>query len=288
MNAVTLAGRPHHLAIIRDISERKQAEAEKARLQAQLRQAQKMEAIGTLAGGIAHDFNNILTAILGFAELARQDSTPGSQLRDDLDEVMQASLRARELVRQILAFSRSSERQRLPLTLAPQVKEALRLLGAGLPANLEIRQHMADPQGMVLADPIHIHQMVMNLVANAAYAMGDQEGLLEVTLEGVEIDAQEAASHPDLRPGPHMRLTVSDTGRGMEPEVVERIFDPFFTTKKVGDGTGMGLSVVHGIVKEMQGVILVESRPGAGTTFQVLLPRLAPPEGLSAPAALGQ
>jgi signal transduction histidine kinase len=128
---------------------------------------------------------------------------------------------------------------------------------------------------MVLADPIHIHQMVMNLGANAAYAVGDQGGVLEVTLAGVEIGAQKADSHPDLRPGPYLRLTVSDTGRGMEPEVVERIFDPFFTTKKVGDGTGMGLSVVHGIVKEMQGVILVKSRPGAGTTFQVLLPRLA-------------
>jgi signal transduction histidine kinase len=252
---------------------------ERQQLAEQLRQAQKMEAIGTLAGGIAHDFNNILAAILGFAELATSHLPPSSTVWHYLQAVLTAGKRARDLVQQILAFSRkqSSERQRCHLQ--PLLKETLTLLRAVLPSTIVIHQHIAEEAGAVVVDPIQIHQVVMNLCTNAEHAMRDTGGLLEVGLAVVDIDASLAAQHPALTLGPYVRLTVRDTGHGMTPEVVQRIFDPYFTTKVPGEGTGMGLAVVHGIVLSHGGAITVASTPRQGTAFAVYLPQMA--EGAS-------
>lgn len=259
-----------------DITERK-------RLEAQLRQAQKMEAIGTLAGGIAHDFNNILSAIFGYTELAQLQVPKSSRAAKNLQGVLTAAERARELVRQILTFSRQREVERKPLQLASILRETLTLLRATLPASIEIQAHIAVDEGQVLADPTQIRQIVMNLCANAEYAMRDAGGVLEVSLDTVEITTRMAAVHPDLRPGMYNVLRVHDTGHGMTPEVLERIFDPFFTTKTVGQGTGMGLPMVLGMVTGHGGRITVDSTPGAGTTFTIYLPRdnapVAGPEG---------
>jgi signal transduction histidine kinase len=248
---------------------------ERQQLAEQLRQAQKMEAIGTLAGGIAHDFNNILAAILGFAELATSHLPPSSTVWHYLQAVLTAGKRARDLVQQILAFSRkqSSERQRCHLQ--PLLKETLTLLRAALPSTIVIHQHIAEEAGAVVVDPTQIHQVVMNLCTNAAHAMRDKGGLLEVGLEAVEVDVPLAAQHPALTPGPYVRLTVRDTGHGMTPEVVQRIFEPYFTTKAPGEGTGMGLAVVHGIVLSHGGAITVASTPRQGTAFAVYLPQMA-------------
>ncbi|MBM3324145.1 MAG: PAS domain S-box protein, partial [Calditrichaeota bacterium] len=253
--------------ILRDITERK-------RLEAQLRQAQKMEAIGTLAGGIAHDFNNILMAMLGYAEMAKIDSAEGSSARSDMEEVLKAGRRAKDLVRQILAFSRQIEQERKPITLHPAIKEALRLLRASLPSTIEIRQDIDPNCGVVLADATQIHQVLMNLCSNAYHAMRDKGGVLGVELDKVEVDADSARTVPNLREGGYVRLTVSDTGKGMDRATMERIFEPFFTTKGVGEGTGMGLATVHGIVTSHGGAITVYSEPGKGSTFRIYLPRL--------------
>lgn len=254
--------------------------AEKERLEVQLRHGQKMEAIGTLAGGIAHDFNNILGVIMGYTELALLDVPEGNSLRRKLDEVSKASNRAKDLVSQILAFSRKGgkdEQERKPVQISLIVKEVLKMLRSSLPTTIEIRQNIKTQNiktGMatVLADPTQIHQVLMNLCTNAAYAMRDKGGILEVSLADVDIDSDAAAKHPDMTPGRYQRLTVSDTGHGMDSAVMERIFDPFFTTKGPGEGTGMGLAMIHGIVKNHDGVITVHSKPGKSTTFQVFLP----------------
>jgi PAS domain S-box-containing protein len=251
--------------VFRDISERKQ-------LEAQLRQAQKMEAIGTLAGGIAHDFNNILAAILGFSELASYEVPQASAVWDHLQNVLRAGKRAKELVQQILAFSRRTMAERRPVQLHPLIKETLTLLRASLPSTIEIKHSLATDVGTVLADPIQMHQVLMNLCANAQYVMRDTGGVLEVCLEATEIDPLVAC--PDLKPGPYVRLTVRDTGPGITPEVLGRLFEPFFTTKRPGEGTGMGLAVVHGIVASHDGAIIVSSTPGQGATFELYLPRL--------------
>lgn len=253
-------------AIIRDISERKKTEEA-------LRQAQKMQAIGTLAGGIAHDFNNILAAILGYTELAIQQVEQDSPVWRDLQGVFIAGYRARDLVQQILAFSRQSEIERTPIQLHLLVKEALTLLRAAIPSTIAIRQAIDPKAGFVLADPTQMHQVLLNLCTNAAHAMRDSGGVLEVRLEPLEVTAGDHGIPPDLEPGPYVRLTVRDTGGGMSPETMQRIFEPFFTTKNRGEGTGMGLAVVHGIVASHGGAILVESIPQQGTTFTVYLPR---------------
>ncbi len=258
--------------IAEDITERRKTEEEKAQLEEQLRQALKMEAIGTLAGGIAHDFNNILSAILGNAEMCQYQVPEQSSARYSIDQILQASNRARELVRQILAFSRQMEQERRPVNIGTIVKESLGLIRASLPATIEISQIITAERNTILADPTKIQQTLINLCTNALHAMGEKGGVLEVSLDNVDIDSTTSAQHPDLEPGSYVRLAVSDTGHGISPEVTRRIFDPYFTTKDKGVGTGMGLATAHGIVKEHHGAIRVESEPGKGSVFKVFLP----------------
>ena len=260
--------------VVRDVSQRLWAEREKRKLEAQLQQAQKMEAIGTLAGGITHDFNNILAAIIGYTELAMLDVQEGSKAKQKLKEVQKAGNRAKDLANQILAFSRQSKKELLLVQIRPIVKEALKLLRASLPTTIEIRQKLENDLGNIEADPTKIHQVLMNLCTNAAHAMRENGGILEVSLTKVDLDTDAAARHPDIHLGPYLKLTVSDTGHGMTPKVLERIFDPYFTTKEKGEGTGLGLSVVHGIVKDHRGAITVDSEPGKGTTVHIFLPKM--------------
>lgn len=252
-------------------------------LERQLRQAQKMEAIGALAGGIAHDFNNILGAIMGYAEMALMDMPPDSASGRNMEQVLKAGNRARELVKQILAFSRRTEMEKRPIGIAPIVKEGLKLIRASVPSTIEIRQFVRSDIGAVMADPTQIHQVLMNLCTNAAYAMRDSGGILGVNLTRVEVDPDHAAVHLDLKPGPYVLLSVSDTGHGIPADIMERIFEPFFTTKHGGEGTGMGLAVMHGIVRSHDGAINVYSEPGQGSTFNVYLPMIAQPEETPAP-----
>ncbi len=255
-----------------DITERKQAEREKARLESQLRHAQKLEAIGTLAGGIAHDFNNILSPIIGYTEMALEDIPESSPTRYDLKQVLTAGMRARDLVKQILSFSRAGgEPIMRPIDVKLIVKEALKLLRASLPSSIEIRQELET--GVALADATQIHQVIVNLCTNAAHAMGDK-GILEVSFRNVHLDVDDLIGLPDLTgaPGPFLKLGVADTGHGMDGVTMRRIFDPYFTTKEVGKGTGLGLAVVHGIVKQHDGAITVRSQPGKGSVFEVYLP----------------
>jgi PAS domain S-box-containing protein len=246
---------------------------EKWQLEKRLSQAQKMEAMGTLAGGIAHDFNNILSAIVGYTELSLIDIPKDSVLHNNLQQVLKAGGRAKELVRQILTFSRQRESELLPVKVNLIVNEALKLLRASLPATIKIRHNLKSHLS-VLTDPTNIHQVLMNLCTNASYVMQENGGILEVSLSDFELDAEFARKHPDVKPGKFINLTVKDSGCGMTPEVTERIFDPFFTTKKMGEGTGMGLSVVHGIIKSHGGTITVKSSPGKGSEFSVFLPAI--------------
>ena len=242
-------------------------------LESQLRQAQKMEAIGALAGGIAHDFNNILTPILGYSELVVERLPLDGLERGLVQEIRNAGIRAKELVKQILTFSRQTEQQRQPVQMHLIVKEALKLLRSTIPATIAIKQNVVDC-GMVMADPTQIHQVLMNLCTNAYHAMRETGGELSVSLSVVEITAQDYQDNLALQPGPHVLLVVRDTGCGMSKELQERIFEPYFTTKKQGDGTGLGLSVVHGIVRSYQGHITVYSEPGQGSAFHVYLPQV--------------
>jgi len=258
--------------VSRDITERKHAEEEKMRLEAQLAQAQKIEAIGTLAGGIAHDFNNILSAIIGYTELAKNDLKNPEKADKELKEVLKASDRAKNLVTQILTFSRKSEPIYSPLDITPLIKESLQMLRSVIPTTIEIRQDLMDSV-LVMSDPTRIHQVMMNLCTNAAHAMDETGGVLTVRLKKVNIDAS-AARKLDLSAGNYVMLTVSDTGKGMTSEVMDRIFEPYFTTKEMGRGTGLGLSVVHGIVKSHRGAVTCESDLGKGTTFRVYFPEI--------------
>ena len=257
-----------------DITDRKLAEEEKKILNAQLQQAQKLEAIGTLAGGIAHDFNNILGAIIGYAEMIRDDLPPQAPILHDIDQVIKASHRAKDLVKQILAFSRQVEDQKTPIQPAVIVKEAITLLRSSLPTTITIRQDIDPQAGTVLADPTQIHQIVMNLSTNAFHAMEAKGGTLTISLKKRMLSADDLAPGSDLQPGAFVQLSVRDTGAGILPEIRERIFDPFFTTKEVGKGTGLGLSMVYSIVAGCGGSISCDSRVGEGTEFRILLPAL--------------
>ena len=255
-----------------DITEQKRAETEKELLRKQLAHAQKMEAIGTLAGGIAHDFNNILGIILGNAELSMDDIPEWNPARQNLDEVRKACLRAKEVVTQILSFSRKTETEEKQLNITSIVHESLKLLRASIPTSIEIRRNIASDVDNIFGDSTEIHQIMMNLCTNAAHAMEDEKGTLEITVENRTIDESAGPRYPELRPGPHVQLSISDTGCGISPEVIDRIFDPYFTTKDVGKGTGLGLSIAHGIVKNHNGRISVESKIGKGSTFRILFP----------------
>ncbi|GAM09085.1 blue-light-activated protein [Geobacter sp. OR-1] len=258
----------NYVSILRDVTH-------ELKLERELRQSQKMEAIGTLAGGIAHDFNNILTAVIGYTDMALSKLPNDSTALRDLERVQEASTRAKDLVGRILTFSRQSEQKRKPVQLATIIDEVFKLLRSTLPSTIEINQQVHTPVSgdTVLADPTQLHQVLMNLGTNAAHAMRPHGGVLSVSLTDIEADAPLISFHPDIRQGPYLRLTVSDTGHGMEESVRERIFDPYFTTKKVGEGTGMGLAVVQGIVKSHGGAISVYSEPGLGTTFHIFLPK---------------
>ena len=259
-----------------DITERKKAEKEKMELELQLSQKQKMEAIGTLAGGIAHDFNNILGAMQGYLELSFDDLPKKSAVRDNLKQILFCVNRATKLVKQILTFSRKDhqEQEKEPVQISSIIKEVLGMLRSSLPATIRISRKIQANSSMVLADPTQIHQVLVNLCTNASHAMREAGGLLKVSLKDVNLESETRIGDEHLGPGPYVKLSISDSGCGMEKEVVERIFEPFFTTKKVNEGTGLGLSVVHGIIKSHDGSITISSTPGKGTTFDIFLPRI--------------
>ena len=248
------------------------AEVEKRQLENQLRQSQKMEAIGTLAGGIAHDFNNVLSIILGNAELALADMSNEHTAHRNLERILTASLRARNMIRQLLSFSRKEESGRKPLRLNSVITESLKLMRASLPTNISIQRDICETGCNTIADPTQIHQIMLNLCTNAAHAMEPNGGVLTVRLESVTLNENTAADANGLAPGNYARLVVADTGHGIEKDIIDRIFDPYFTTKAPGKGTGMGLSVVHGIIKASGGAIRAFSRPGRLTEFHLYLP----------------
>jgi PAS domain S-box-containing protein len=275
-----------HVALIRDVTHEIQ-------LERQLSQAQRMEAIGTLAGGIAHDFNNSLASIITCTEMARDDVPEGSPVRELLDVVLKSSYRGRNLVRQILTFSCQVEQERQPVRVERVIQECLKLLRASFPTSITIRHTICAAPGTVLADPTQIHQIIMNLCTNSGHAMHDNGGILEIGLTNLDLDSAAVSGFPDLPSGRYLKLSVQDTGHGMDQATMERIFDPFFTTKIRGEGTGLGLSVVHGIVKNHGGSITVNSEPGKGTCFHIFLPRTddlesAPMEALQLPPLQGQ
>ncbi|MCB2186704.1 MAG: PAS domain S-box protein [Deltaproteobacteria bacterium] len=265
------AGRNCLISVIQDVSRLKAAQREQSRLEQQLQQAQKMEALGTMAGGMAHDFNNIIYAIMGYADLAQERVAHDEAAWEYLENIRAASRRAAGVTEQLLTFARQREERLRPLRLAPVVREGLKLLRAGLPATIAIHQRLSDLDSLVLGDSTQVHQVLMNLCHNAAQAMGGGPGVLEVGLERVA--AAEAGGADPL-----LRLWVNDTGPGVAPDIMDRIFDPFFTTKPQGKGSGLGLAVVVGIVKSMGGAVSVQNLPAGGASFQILLPAGAGPD----------
>jgi len=260
------------MALVRDITERVVAEKERRTLESHLQQAQKMESIGTLAGGIAHDFNNILTPIFGYLELAMLKARNDLELASHLTQIQKAADRARDMVKQILTFSRRDTDTLSPVQAHIIVKEGLKLLRASIPTTIEIKESIDPACGTVLANPTQIHQILMNLCTNAYHAMRETGGIIGVSLIPLKISTQDFIEKIDLKPGSYLQLSVSDTGHGIPPAILDRIFEPYFTTKVKGEGTGMGLSVIHGIVKTMGGHISVYSELEKGTTFKVYLP----------------
>jgi nitrogen-specific signal transduction histidine kinase/CheY-like chemotaxis protein len=256
-----------------DVTQRKLAEEKVYQTELQLRNSQKLNALGTLAGGIAHDFNNILSAILGYTELSLSQALHDETLRKYLAEVTQAGMRAKDLVRQILTFSRHRETQKKPLILQKVVEEVLLLIRATLPTTITIQQRLSGESDLIQGDATQIHQVLMNLCTNAEYAMREQGGILTVQLETFEGSQEYKLAHfHDLPAGTYLLLTVKDTGHGIAADILDKIFDPFFTTKKTGQGTGMGLAVVHGIIADHQGHIRVQSMQGKGTIVSIVFP----------------
>lgn len=260
------------LSVFNDVTERNRIEREKKMLEAQLQQAQKMEALGTLAGGIAHDFNNILASIIGYTEMTLQRDLPeGSRARHNLEQVLISGSRAKELVCQILAFSRRHVQEKEPVSFTAVVDEALKLLRPSLPSTIEIIKDIVAEKDIVLGDPVQFHQILTNLCTNAAYAMRENGGVLSIHIRNKELDHRQAQYH-NVKPGMYLKVSVCDTGNGIAPDVLPKIFDPFFTTKKGSGGTGLGLSVVYGSVKSCGGAVVVESPPGEGARFDLYFP----------------
>ena len=266
---LTLANKDLKKAII----VQKQNEREKARLEDQLLQLQKMETIGTLAGGIAHDFNNILTPILGYTEMAIEELSEESTLRYDIEQINSAATRGKDLVQQILTFSRQVDFDKKPLKLDSVIREILKLVRASFPSNIEIKQELNENCGTVMADATQMHQIIMNLCTNAYHAMMRNGGVLSIKLDKIKIGSGQVDGGLKIQKGTYVRITVTDTGHGMDKRTVKRIFEPFFTKKEVGSGSGLGLSVVHGIVSNYNGSIEVESEPGKGSVFRIYLPQ---------------
>jgi len=255
----------NYVAVKRDVTREKQ-------LETQFHEAQKMEAIGRLAGGIAHDFNNILAGIFGYGYLLQQDTMHNATAQEDIAQILKAATRAKDLVQQILTFSRQREQNRRVITLDNVIKEALKFLRASISAEIKIELQLADDAPAVLADATQIYQVTLNLATNALDAMEGKPGRLTVSLQSFHPDEVFLQMHPEFRPVEYARLTVGDTGRGMEDDTLERIYEPFFTTKPFGKGTGLGLAVVHGIVKSHEGIVTVESEVGRGTNFSLYFP----------------
>jgi two-component system cell cycle sensor histidine kinase/response regulator CckA len=282
---VSLAWNPdgtprHFVAQIQDITERKRAEEQRKKLEEQLRKAQKMEALGTLAGGTAHEFNNILGIIVGHGELAKMELGEDHAVAKHLDEVLKASQRAKEIVQQILTFTRQQRDQRELILLQPIVTDSVKLVRTTLPEKVEVETDIAPGASTILGNAAQIHQVLLNLCTNAAYAMKNGVGLIRIIQRAVTLDESAPSLHPGLHAGPYVRLTVEDNGVGMDALTLTRIFEPFFTTRDVGQGTGLGLAVVHGIMQGHDGAVVVQSQPGQGTTFQLYFPA-----ELSAPVA---
>lgn len=279
-----------YFALIQDITERRQAEEDLKKNEEQMRQSEKMEAIGAMAGGIAHDFNNILTPIIGYVKMILRTCKEGDSLYKLASGIEKASLRAKDLVAQILSFSRKSdaEDKRLtPIHIIPIAKEVLKMQRQAQPPEIEINRIIKTESDVVMADPTKVHQVLMNLCTNAGHAMKSAggSGLLEMMISEFILDARAQIKYPELQPGKFLRISVRDTGTGMPPEVVKRIFEPFFTTKKKGEGTGMGLSVVHGVIRSFKGAIRVDTEPGKGSTFHVILPTVDTPAVVEEEAA---
>ena len=256
----------NYVGLYRDVTE-------EIKLQKQMQQVQKMEAIGTLAGGIAHDFNNVLGAIIGFTEMALYDLAEGGPVESNLQQVLEASYRAKDLVKQILTFSRQEEREKRPLKLSILLKEVIKFLRASVSKTIEIRQSILS-KDMIFADPTQIYQVLMNLCTNAAYAMRENGGILDIKLSNVKLTSTDHIENFQILPGDYVKITVKDTGPGIDPKIIHQIFNPFFTTKKQGEGTGLGLAVVHGIVKDVKGAVHVENIPEEGARFDVYFPRI--------------
>jgi signal transduction histidine kinase/DNA-binding response OmpR family regulator len=267
----------HAMELKESLSRIEEGEAERLLLLQHLQRSQRMEAIGTLASGIAHDFNNILAVMIGCTELALLRTPKESKSWENLDMALSAGERAKDLVKQILAFGRQSEEERKPLQVTPIVKEVLKFMRASLPATIEIREDIDSGSGNILGDPVQIHQILVNLCTNAHHAMSEKGGVLHVKLNSVNLGVDETAPHPDFKPGPYVKVMVKDTGCGMDEATMEKIFDPYFTTKEKGVGTGLGLAVVHGLVQHHGGAITVKSKPGKGSVFNLYFPAIQKP-----------